>query len=131
MAFNWAETGREEIYLVPFPPTGEKWQLSNAGGVQPRWRGDGRELYYLAPDGTMMVVDITSPPPNLKATAPRPLFKTRVTPNRSVEQYAVTADGRRFLIMDPIVDEQLLPLRVILDWPGLVKGKSQKLKVRT
>lgn len=123
VAFNSDETGRSEIFLKVFPPTGEKWQLSDGGGVQPRWRRDGRELYYLAPDGTMMAVAIASPPPALKASAPVPLFKTRLLPSPQIEQYAVTADGQRFLVMDPIVDERLLPLGVILNWPALLEGR--------
>ena len=119
VAFNTEETGRSEVYVKSFPPTGEKWQLSNAGGMQPRWRADGRELYYLAPDGTMMAVEITSPPPALKASAPRALFKTRLSPQYGQDQYAVTRDGQRFLLIDPIVEDRLLPLRVIVDWPAL------------
>jgi Tol biopolymer transport system component len=120
VAFNIGTTGRSEVFLKRFPPTDEQWQISNAGGMQPRWRADGRELFYLAPDGTMMVVDITSLRPTFKAGAPRRLFKTRVTPGPGTEQYAVTGDGQRFLIMDPVADEQSLPLRVIVDWPGLI-----------
>lgn len=123
VAFNTEETGRSEVYVKSFPPTGEKWQLSNAGGMQPRWRADGRELYYLAPDGTMMVVEITSPPPALKASAPRALFKTRLSPQYGQDQYAVTRDGQRFLLIDPIVEESLLPLRVIVDWPALFEKR--------
>ena len=123
VAFNSDETGRSEIFLEVFPPTGEKWQLSDGGGVQPRWRRDGRELYYLAPDGTMMAVAIASPPPAFKASAPVPLFKTRLLPSSQTEQYAVTADAQRFLVIDPIVDERLLPLRVILNWPALLESR--------
>ena len=119
VSYNSPETGRDEVYVKTFPPTGQTWQLSNAGGVQPRWRRDGRELYYLAPDGTMMLVEITSPPPNLKASAPRPLFKTNINPLPITENYAVNADGSRFLIMDPIVDLRRQPRRIIVDWPAL------------
>ena len=91
--------------------------------MQPRWRGDGRELYYLAPDGTMMVVEIASPPPALKVSAPRPLFKTALTPSPQSDQYAVMADGQRFLIIQPIVQDRLLPLRVMIDWPALLERR--------
>jgi Tol biopolymer transport system component len=58
LAFNSSESGAFQIYVIPFPPTGTKSQVSGAGGVQPLWRRDGRELYFLAPDGKMMAVDV-------------------------------------------------------------------------
>jgi Tol biopolymer transport system component len=58
VAYNTNDTGRHEVYIKSFPPTDGRLQISVSGGVQPRWRGDGRELFYLTPDGTMMVVDI-------------------------------------------------------------------------
>jgi hypothetical protein len=123
VAFNIGSTGRSEVFLKRFPPTDEQWQISDTGGMQPRWRADGRELFYLAPDGTMMTVAITSRPPAFRASAPHRLFKTRVNPTPGSEQYAVTGDGLRFLIMDPLVDEQSLPLRVLVDWPALIERR--------
>src|SRR6185295_9393797 len=102
VAFNIGATGRSEVFVKRFPPTDEQWQISNAGGMQPRWRADGRELFYLAPDGTMMGVDIMTLRPAFKASAPRRLFRTRINPNPGNEQYAVSADGQRFLILDPL-----------------------------
>ena len=121
VAFNTEETGRAEVYIKAFPPTGDRWQMSNGGGVQPRWRADGRELYYLALDGTMMAVDIVSGPPTLKAGAPHALFKTRMVPNYGQDQYTVSPDGRRFLVIDPIADDRFVPLRIIVNWPALLK----------
>ena len=80
VAFTTQETGRSEVYVKAFPPTGARRQISNAGGVQPLWRRDGRELYYLALDGTLMAVDILSAAPAFRAGVPRPLFKTRIVP---------------------------------------------------
>jgi Tol biopolymer transport system component len=123
VAYNYNETGRNEVFVTPFPPNGAKWKISNNGGVQPRWRGDGRELYYLAPNGTLMVVDVLSPAPNLKISAPRALFETRLLPSAQTDQYAVTSDGQQFLVMDPLVDERTLPLHVILNWQNLLETK--------
>src|SRR6185436_18370187 len=58
LAYNSDASGRQEIYVSPLPPTGERWQVSPAGGVQARWRADGGELLYIAPEGAMMAVTI-------------------------------------------------------------------------
>ena len=101
LAYNSNESGRQEIYVQPFPPTGKKWIVSTGGGVQPRWGKDGRELFYLAPNGEMMAVklDVSSAIPQ---GASEPLFETGlfvIDDNR--DQYDVTADGR-FLVLKPV-----------------------------
>jgi Tol biopolymer transport system component len=58
IAYQTNESGSQQIVVIPLPPTGDKWQISTAGGVQPTWRADGRELYFLTLDATMMAVDI-------------------------------------------------------------------------
>src|SRR5205823_5347153 len=69
-----AESGRFEIYVQPFPATGGKWQISNMGGVQPKWRGDGKELFFVAPTGELMVAQVTLAP-KFQATESHPLFR--------------------------------------------------------
>lgn len=60
IAYNSNESGKNEVYVAPFPGPGGKWQVSAAGGTSPRWRPDGKELFYLAPDGrlTAAAVDL-------------------------------------------------------------------------
>ncbi len=71
------------------------------GGVQAKWRADGRELFYLSSDGTMMAVDVRPGDP-IGLGPPRPLFKTGIaSPANNVDQYVVTRDGQRFLILEP------------------------------
>jgi eukaryotic-like serine/threonine-protein kinase len=119
VAYNTNESGRYEVIVVPFPPTGERHAVTVNGGVQPMWRADGRELYYLAPDGTLMAVAL-SPGPAFQTSTPVPLFRPRVLlPRFDVEQYAPTADGTRFLMMDYAGDERDLRLQVITDWRAL------------
>src|SRR5205814_4416259 len=89
IAFNSTESTAAQVYVIPFPPTGAKWQVSAGGGVQPRWRRDGRELYFLAPDGKMMAVDVRVGV-GFEAGTPRALFQTNVIPDSSVDQYVVT-----------------------------------------
>ena len=82
IAFNSEETKTWEVYVARFPSFTDKRRVSVAGGVQPRWRGDGRELFYLAPDGTMMVVQSTLGSTGKFALA-QPLFKTSLSPRLS------------------------------------------------
>jgi Tol biopolymer transport system component len=96
VAFNANESGRWEVYVAAFPAFTSKRQISDAGGVQPQWRGDGRELFYLASDGSMMSVRV-DPRSGLTLSAPSRLFATTFTTNPNLAQYAVTADGQRFL----------------------------------
>ena len=119
IAYNTDESGRHEVKIVPFPPTGEKWPISTSGGVQPTWSADGRELYFLAPDGTLMAVEIR---PGLKfeRSKPRPLFKTPIPPNPQVEQYAPHPDGKRFLFAVPAEQSSLSSFTVILNWTSLL-----------
>ena len=93
--------GGMEVYLVPFPPTGQRVQVSSNGGGQARWRGDGRELFYLTPTGTMMAVDVDIRS-GLRLGVPRVLFESGIgNLNLTLDQYAVTRDGQRFLVSRP------------------------------
>jgi Tol biopolymer transport system component len=120
ISYNVNDTGRHEIYVKRFPPTDAKWQVSRDGGVQARWRrDDGRELYFLAPDGGMMAVDVSlGETPTFGQ--PHKLFDTRLAFSFQTDQYAVTADGQRFLIMNPLSDRKLPPFNVVMNWRSLV-----------
>jgi len=125
VAFNGDETGRMEVFVVPFPPTGERWQVSTAGGVQPLWRGDGREVFYLEPNGDLMVVDV-KPARTFAAGAPRVLLRRAIeNPSYMVEEYGVTADGQRLLLRLPAPDNRPPELKVVLDWPALLERGSR------
>jgi hypothetical protein len=99
VAFNSDESGRWEVYVASFPGFTSKQQLSGQGGVQPQWRADGRELFYLALDGTMMSVGVEFGR-EFVARAPATLFRTSADPTANRPQYVVTADGKRFLALD-------------------------------
>jgi Tol biopolymer transport system component len=100
IVYDSEETGRSEISVTPFPQLNERWLVSKDGGVQPTWRADGREIYFLARDGAMMAADVRSTASGLEFGAPHELFKTGLTPLFGTEQYDVSPDGR-FLIMLP------------------------------
>jgi Tol biopolymer transport system component len=105
MAYESNETGRAEIYIKSFPEGPGKWQVSTEGGQVPRWRGDGKELFFVrAPD--IMVIDIRVSGGSVQPGVPHALF-TIGNPNLisghpvDYHRYAVTPDGQRFLIAQP------------------------------
>ena len=114
IAFNGDESGRWEVYVARFPDFSGKRQISNQGGVQPLWRRDSRELFYLSPEGAIMAVDIGATA-TLQPGMPHALFQTKLIPGAGVHQYAATANGQRFLIAEPASkDDQ--SIRFLLNW---------------
>lgn len=103
IAYESNESGRYEIYMQPFPGMGAKSLVSNGGGSQPRWRSDGRELFYVAPDGQLMAVPVRLPSTGQQfgLGTPTPLFVTRIqstVQGGSSYEYVVAPDGQRFLM---------------------------------
>jgi eukaryotic-like serine/threonine-protein kinase len=121
IAYNTNESGRHEVKIVAFPPTDDKWQISTAGGVQPTWRGDGCELYFLSLDGTLMSVDV-QPGTRFQFGEPSRLFKSQLSIIEShSEQYAPAPNGKRFLFVKPTAESSKPPFNVILNWTALLK----------
>ncbi|HEV8588252.1 MAG TPA: protein kinase [Pyrinomonadaceae bacterium] len=120
IAYASSESGRTEIYIQSFPPAGGKWQVSTTGGAQPRWRRDGKELYFMTPERTLMAVDV-----KLGATfemgTPKPLFQTSVSSFESPNRYDVSADGQRFLVNSSINETSRTPIVVIVNWAAGLK----------
>ena len=104
MAFTSDRSGRREVYVRPFQAGEGEWPISLAGGQAPRWRADGKELFFEAVDGKMMAVPVTAragAKPAFEAGAPVPLFDAHMVHAvnfTEVFEYDVTADGKRFLI---------------------------------
>ena len=118
IAYNSDESGRPEVYVQPYPATGAKWRVSKDGGTRPRWRRDGKEIYWLTEVGTLLAADVTAGPPFQPAT-PRRLFETRIQDR--TERYAVSGDGKRFLIPLPLETDANRPLTVVENWLGAAK----------
>lgn len=117
------ETGRGEVYAAPFPSLSSKLQISTSGGFQPRWRRDGKEIYYIAPDGKMMAVPVEPSGNSLKPDPPKALFQTRiVTAVRGYQQYDVTADGQKFLI-NSNVEQSSDPITLYANWATALRAK--------
>ena len=121
LAFTSSESGRQEVYVMPYPGLSGKFQISTAGGSQPRWRRDGREIYCMAPDGKLMAVAVDTTGGSFKAGLPNPLFETEITAvSFAFHQYDVTADGKKFLINTRRL-QGAAALTVYLDWDAEVK----------
>ncbi len=119
IAYTSNETGEFEVYVQPFPATGEKWKVSSRGGAQPRWSRDGRELFYRTADGKMMAVPLKTNA-GFEAGVPRMLFQTSADPlfpNLGIP-YAVSADGQRFLVNVAVDESRASPITIITNWRG-------------
>ncbi len=101
VAFNANESGRWEVYVAAFPAFTSKRQISSGGGVQPQWRADGRELFYLAQDSAMMSVRVDTRA-GLTASPPARLFATNIAWDFNVPKFGVTSDGQRFLGLEVV-----------------------------
>jgi Tol biopolymer transport system component len=115
MAYTSDESGRYEVYVQSFPTGGGKRQVSTGGGIGPHWRGDGKELFYHAPDGNLMAVGVKAGP-NFEAGAPAVLFEFRAGGNLITPYYSVTADGQRFLLSTIVEAQAAAPLTVVVNW---------------
>ncbi len=113
LAYTSDESGRFEVYVTSFPGASGKWQVSTDGGDFPRWRGDGRELYYMAPGNVVTAVAVAGTGAAVTVEQPRALFKTN-PPNQPGYPYAVTGDGQRFLVNTNLAAPN--PLTVIVNW---------------
>jgi Tol biopolymer transport system component len=117
VAYHSSETGRREVFVQDFPVKGAKFQASTAGGTDPRWRRDGRELFYLGPDGRLMSMTVETKP-EFRLDAPKAVFQTPLL-HLSVDaqrRYAISADGQRFLMNVPVGVGALAPITVVVNW---------------
>ncbi|MGE5414027.1 MAG: TolB family protein, partial [Syntrophomonadaceae bacterium] len=122
------ESGLYEIYVRPFPGPGGRWQMSRSAGSQARWRGDGRELFYLSSDGRVMSVEAKATPSGFEAGPPKVLFEAPVAKPvlYPSARFDVSADGQRFLIACPVGGPSSPPLTVMVNWrEGLAKTATR------
>jgi Tol biopolymer transport system component len=102
VAFSSTEGGQSEVYVSAFPPNGHHWRISADGGSQARWRRDGKEIFYLAPDGTLMAASVASAKREFAVGEYQPLFRID-PPYGAYHAFDVTADGQRFLVNTIVV----------------------------
>ena len=117
IAYQSDETKRAEVYVEQFPRTQgatRRYQISTEGGGLPRWREDGKELYYMMGNGRMMAVTVSAGA-GFAVSPPRTLFQTRALP-RTWNLYDVTGDGKRFLVNIPLEWATSSPITVVANW---------------
>jgi len=118
IAYQITEGGTYQIWVASFPAFDQRRRISPKGGIQAFWRGDGKELFYLTPEGKMMLARVTQDgvAGALSFSAPVELFQSPQTaPTAGVDQYSVTKDGR-FLFIEPIPTAAMPPITVVVNW---------------
>jgi eukaryotic-like serine/threonine-protein kinase len=124
IAFASDESGRLEVYVQPASGQGERRRVSVAGGTTPRWRGDGRELYYLSPDKSIVAVAVSGGD-HLEFGAPTPLFKNPAivwkASGNIAGSYDASPDGQTFVVNTVAADAPVEPIQVVLNWTAGAK----------
>jgi dipeptidyl aminopeptidase/acylaminoacyl peptidase len=114
IAYASDESGRNEIFIRPFPKTAAKWQVSTGGGVEPRWRRDSKELFFTTQNGTLMAAEISLVGGRVAVGTVQPLFRGGF--NSICGSYDVSPDGQRFIVNAPLTDSKPQPLTLVVNW---------------
>jgi len=122
VAYTSQESGRAEVNLASFPAFGDRRQISTTGGVQPTWRADGQELFFVTPTDQLMAVDVVTAGTTLRTGAVRMLFQTSLAQFGGSVGYAVSRDGQKFLIREPPgrASGSIEQLYIVTNWTSLV-----------
>jgi len=118
IAYRSAESGGNEVYVQSFPPSGDKFQISTAGGEEPYWRRDGKELFFIA-GKQLMAVDVNSGPV-FDRGVPKPLFEVLLETEARRSRYQVAANGQKFLVNLPL-EPSSAPVTVVTNWTAGLK----------
>ena len=122
IAYTSDESGRVEVYVDSFPTPDNRVRVSTDGGSWPKWRRDGRELYYLAPDRRLMVAAVTPGETGPTFAPPEALFEgPGVNPDETRTQFEPSPDGSRFIFNGRVADATPRGLAVIVNWPALLR----------
>jgi Tol biopolymer transport system component len=115
-----------EVYVTPFPGPGARIAVSSGGGSDPRWTGDGKELFYVKDDRTLVAAQVRESASEFRVLSSQPLFRFQLPWN--VGFYDVTRDGQRFLVNNRTHKEQTEPLTLITDWTAQIQKESRSPK---
>ena len=124
VAYSSNESGPNQVYVRPFEGSGGQRMVSTNGGTVPKWRADGKELFYLSADRKLMAVDVNEGDGTITFASPKPLFEIRVLLAASAPGsvvYAPTGDGQRFLVIVPVEESSPSPLAVVMNWTSGLK----------
>jgi WD40 repeat protein len=123
VAYGSDDSGQSEIYVVPFSRAGERHQISSHGGGRPRWRRDGKELYYIALDGKLMATEIRTSAEDIKAGSAHTLLTIAISNPTSTAgyPYEVSPDGQRILTAIPAGVRAAEPVTLIQNWAAALK----------
>ena len=124
IAYGSNESGRLEVYVRPFPSLGGRRQVSTAGGGEPQWRRDGKELFYLSPDNKIMAVPVNADS-TFRAGSPVALFAVHPSSSFYGTSYDASADGQKFLINSVSADQGSPPLSLMVHWPALLEKNGR------
>lgn len=120
MAYTSNESGRNEVYITPFPAGGAKWQVSKDGAVWPKWRGDGKEIYFLDGLDNVVAVDVMPAGNAVNLGVPHILFQA-IGVQRDYGAFDVTADGKKFLVNSGSLNQGSEPFTLVQNWPADLK----------
>ena len=121
LAYLSRESGRSEVYVQPYGRDGERVRVSIDGGGQPKWRGDGRELFFASLDGQLMSVAFRGQGDRAEVDLPTKLFGIGGFQGPDYDDYAPSADGQRFLVKLPVDKRQRVRMHVVTSWPSLLE----------
>ena len=124
VVYSASDSGRPEIYMQAFPVPGERVRVSTEGGLQAHWRADGRELFYVEPDGSLMAVPIDTSK-TITIDAPVRLFTMPLAPSAFLNEYAVSHDGQRFLVQVPDTAVDSLRIVVTTNWASSILAATK------
>ena len=115
IAYAASDGTTRNIYVASFPDGASRWQVSLAGGEEPRWNANGKEIFFLAPDNTLMAATVTARGAEFDVGERTPLFRTDVAPSVSW-RYDVARDGQRFLLNASSGQEGRTPITLVINW---------------
>jgi dipeptidyl aminopeptidase/acylaminoacyl peptidase len=123
IAYTSNESGRSEVYVRSFPKSVSQWQVSAQGGSAPKWRADGKEMFHLGLErDSILAAAVRGSGGTFQSDTPRELFRVSRLPDRIASPYEVTADGGRFLLLEPTDERtEIAPLTVVLNWQAGLK----------
>jgi hypothetical protein len=122
ISYQTGDSGRNKVFVMPYPDTGARWEISPDGGGQPIWRADGKELFYVAPDNTVMAVDVREEQTTVDFGTPRRLFQAAIVilPARQPSwTWDVAPDGQRFILI--LAKDDDAPVTLMTNWQAELK----------